>query len=193
MSPAADVSDAAQNHIEGELQHPSSETQLSDEEVAVRDACIARIKSALLAQESMRVVNVALQHKLSDLFRKRRAEDKNNEPDKSVTDQDQRFANVMTSLKQLRSEYDTMERMQQQVDQEFKAKLQDRKQEFSERSEEFRKYRRQVAVSSENSRTGKSIPLKVVEQLEAQDSRKEAEVAAVRLENIKLRNKLKRH
>ena len=52
--------------------------------------------------------------------------------------------------------------------------------------------RRSTIVNSENSRTGKGVSGKVVDQIEGQDSRKEAEIIAARLEHIKLRNKIKR-
>ncbi|KAI9184551.1 Katanin p60 ATPase-containing subunit A1 [Blastocladiella emersonii ATCC 22665] len=174
--------------------HDTVEGASNSEEVQVdREACIKRIKDALMAREALRATNVGLQNKLSDLFRKRRAEEKATESDKSVTDQDQRYANIMTSLRQLREEYDVMERSNAQLADEYKAKLQEKKHEIADKTEEFRKFKRQVAVSAENSRTGKPIPLKVIEQMEALEAKKEQDVAGVRLENIKLRNKLKRH
>lgn len=75
---------------------------------------------------------------------------------------------------------------------DFNIKLQERIDEAQTRAQEFSKYKRSVALSAENSRTGKPIPVKIVDQLEGTEQRKEAEVVAVRLENIKLRNKLKR-
>lgn len=57
---------------------------------------------------------------------------------------------------------------------------------------EFKAYKRGVAMAAENSRTGKGIPVKMLEGLEANEDRKEAELWDVRLENIKLRNRLKR-
>jgi hypothetical protein len=48
-------------------------------------------------------------------------------------------------------------------------------------------------LAAENSRTGKPIPTKIVDQMESLEIKKDQDVTAVRLENIKLRNKLKRH
>ena len=75
---------------------------------------------------------------------------------------------------------------------EYRVKLQERLDEASEKSSEYCKTLRTSALNSENSRTGKPLAIKVVENLEAIQARKEAEVVSVRLENIKLRNKLKR-
>ncbi|KNE61859.1 hypothetical protein AMAG_07131 [Allomyces macrogynus ATCC 38327] len=158
-----------------------------------RAACLQRIKDALAARDTLRATNVQLQNKLSDVFRKRRAEDKGLEADKSVADQDQRYATLMAQLRQLRGEYDDMERTNSQTEHEYKIKLEEKKREIADKSDEFRKYKRQIAQSAENSRTGKPIPVKVIDQLEALEIKREQDVAAVRLENIKLRNKLKRH
>ena len=52
-----------------------------------------------------------------------------------------------------------------------------------------RLYKRDVALGAVNSRTGKSLTLKDIEFLESRESQKTAEVVAVRLENIKLKNR----
>jgi hypothetical protein len=76
---------------------------------------------------------------------------------------------------------------------EYKVRLEERIAEAREKSNEFIKFKRSVALGAENSRTGKPIPAKAVELLESTEQRKEMEVIAVRLDHIKLRNKLKRH
>merc|ERR1719346_470493 len=53
-------------------------------------------------------------------------------------------------------------------------------------------FKKQVALNAINSRSGKPIPPKDIEQYLATDNRKEKEVVDVRLENIKLKNKLRK-
>ena len=64
--------------------------------------------------------------------------------------------------------------------------------EANKKVDSFYKYKRTLSLEAKSSRTGKPLPENVFEQLEATDRRKESEVVAVRLENIKLRNKLTR-
>ncbi|KAJ3370670.1 Coiled-coil domain-containing protein 96 [Allomyces arbusculus] len=189
----ATASDTSANTAAAAPASRTSRTASAAHPAIDRAACLQRIKDALAAREGLRATNVQLQNKLSDVFRKRRAEDKGLEADKSVADQGQRYATLMAQLRQLRGEYDDMERTNSQTEHEYKIKLEEKKREIADKSDEFRKYKRQIAQSAENSRTGKPIPVKVIDQLEALEIKREQDVAAVRLENIKLRNKLKRH
>lgn len=108
-------------------------------------------------------------------------------------DQEQRYFTCLASLNEIRNESDANDISNQKIIAEYKQRLEERIAEVKERTEEFRSYKRNVAATAENSRTGKPLPEKTVEQLESTDRKKENEVIAVRLENIKLRNKLRRH
>ena len=119
--------------------------------------------------------------------------EESNDGEKSVADQEQRFASCMSALTTLRSEYDSLNSTNQKIVDDCKQRLGERLAEADQRANEFSKYKRSVAQSAENSRTGKPIALKSIETLEVTETKKEAEVVAVRLEHIKLRNKLRRH
>jgi hypothetical protein len=162
------------------------------EEGIDREELIANIKLSLDRRDKLKLKNTFLQNKLGEYFRRKRAEE-NHDGEKSATDQEQRYANCMSALTSLRSEYETLNSTNQKVVNECKVKLEERITEANAKTTEFTKFKKGVAVAAENSRTGKPLPLKVIEQLESTEARKEAEVVAVRLENIKLRNKLRRH
>jgi hypothetical protein len=106
----------------------------------------------------------------------------------------------MAILNELRAEYNSNNESNKKVITESKAKvhfhshkLEERLVEVKAKADEFWKYKRQIALSAENSRTGKALPVKLVDQLESTEQKKENDVILVRLENIKLRNKLRRH
>lgn len=109
-----------------------------------------------------------------------------------MADQEQRYQNVMSSLGELRDEADNIKITNKKVTSDYQLKLEEKLAEVNEKSEDFWVYKRTIAMSAENSRTGKGLAEKVIEQLEATERKKENEVVAVRLENIKLRNKLRR-
>lgn len=56
----------------------------------------------------------------------------------------------------------------------------------------FIAFKREIALTSENSRTGKPIPDKVIDQFEGMEARKNEELERVRLKNITLRMHLKK-
>ncbi|RKO93108.1 hypothetical protein BDK51DRAFT_11839, partial [Blyttiomyces helicus] len=157
-----------------------------------RDDLIMKIRSALDAKDKLKSKNALLQHKLGEYFRRKRT-DETRDSEKSVADQEQRYSNCMSALNDLRGEYEVLNTTNEKVVSEYKVRLEERIDEAVIKASEFTKFKRSVALAAENSRTGKLLPVKVVETLEGTEERKEAEVVAVRLENIKLRNKLRRH
>ncbi len=106
---------------------------------------------------------------------------------------EQRYEASMQSLRELRAEYDALNDTNRQLVADGKAKLEAQQQELEAKAREFRKQKRDLVLASKHSRTGKPMSAKVAEQLEATETRKEAEVSVVRLDNIKLRGKLRRH
>jgi hypothetical protein len=98
----------------------------------------------------------------------------------------------MNSLAEFHEEANQVKVTNEKIIADYQQKLQEKLAEVNEKNEEFWKYKKAVAAAAENSRTGKPLTDKVIQQLEATERKKENEVVAVRLENIKLRNKLKR-
>jgi hypothetical protein len=98
----------------------------------------------------------------------------------------------MNILLELSTEYENLNVNNQRIVNDYKVKLQEKKDDATEKADEFTKYKRLITTQAENTKSGKPLPPKTVATLEATEVRKEAEVIAVRLENIKLRNKLKR-
>lgn len=99
----------------------------------------------------------------------------------------------MGLLSDLREESNQTQLQNQKIIADYQQKLEEKLAEVDEKTEAFWAYKRTVALKAENSRTGKKLPEKLLDQLEATERRKEKEVIAVRLENIKLKNKLRRH
>ncbi|KAJ3226242.1 Coiled-coil domain-containing protein 96 [Clydaea vesicula] len=172
-------------HIHGSIILPPPTDQID------REAVIAEIKQISEVKEKLYLRNLMYQNLLGEYFRKKRT-DEARDGEKSVTDQEKRYANCMSALLELGKEYEGNNSTNQANVNEYKLKLQERIDEAVSKSSEFTKFKRQTAIQAENSRTGKPIPVKLIDQLEGTEQRKEAEVVAVRLENIKLRNKLRR-
>ncbi len=99
----------------------------------------------------------------------------------------------MTQIQAIRAEYDVFHANNEKVVVDLKAKLEEKQTEANAKNAEFVSYRKEIASAAENSRTGKTLSHATIDQLEATEAKKVSEVVAVRLDNIKLRNKLKRH
>lgn len=95
-------------------------------------------------------------------------------------------------MKDLQTESRDLKMTNEKSYQEFLHKVQEKALELKEKEEAFYKYKRTTALAVPSSRTGMPLPESIIEQLEATERKKESEVVAVRLEHIKLRNKLSR-
>eukprot|EP01135_Chromosphaera_perkinsii_P005189 Nk52_evm7s322 gene=Nk52_evmTU7s322 len=175
-----------------EESEPEEAAEPEEEEPHVtRKELAAMYREQLDRQKEMEHVNELLQHKLAQYFQKKKTEDKR-EGEKSVTDQEQRYFKCMKALDDLQDEYNKVEGLYERQIKELKEKLGEKVSRVDEIKEEFVKFKKETAVSSENTKTGKSIPPKMVESFMNNEAKKDEEVKAVRLENIKLRSKLRK-
>ncbi|KAK3607426.1 hypothetical protein CHS0354_035120 [Potamilus streckersoni] len=157
-----------------------------------REELMERYHQAIAEREQLQQQNYQLQHKLAEYFRKKKADDSRQEYDKNVTDQEQRYLKYMAQLEDLRRQ-DLQQRdgYKDQIE-DLKKKCEERKERVDKEKQTFMEFKKQVAFNSINSRSGKPIPPKDIEQYLSAENKKEAEVVNVRLENIKLKNKLRK-
>mmetsp|Transcript_10256 Transcript_10256/g.16979 ORF Transcript_10256/g.16979 Transcript_10256/m.16979 type:complete len:273 (+) Transcript_10256:560-1378(+) len=75
---------------------------------------------------------------------------------------------------------------------DLQARLDDKEGKAHEITAQFRAFKREIAEGAENSRTGKPLPGKIIEQFEETEQAKDEETEKVRLKNINLRMALKK-
>lgn len=155
-----------------------------------RDELIQRYQIAVNEREQCNQQNQALQHKLAEYFKKKKTEEARHEADKNVTDQEQRYMKYVNNLEDLRQQ-------QMAEQEEYNERLEEMKERKAEKQakveEEWHKsieFKKSVAAAAINSRSGRPICPKDIETYEINERKKEAEVSQVRLENIKLKNRL---
>jgi len=157
-----------------------------------REQLIERYHQALAERQQYQEQNYQLQHKLAEYFRKKKSDDVRQEADKNVTDQEQRYLKYMANLDELRrQDVEVRENYKHQIE-DLKIRCEDKQSLVDDERVAFMEDKRRVALESVNSRSARPIPPKDIEQYLSTENRKEAEVVTVRLENIKLRNKLKK-
>jgi len=109
-----------------------------------------------------------------------------------MNDQEQRYLGSMYEYKELKNEYDDINNTKQEIANSHKEKLQEKKKESEKLYHEFYKQKQHIAQNAKSSRAGNEFSLKIFEQLEGQEKKKDEMVTAARLENIRLQNKLRR-
>jgi len=165
-----------------------------DDDKVTREDLIAEYQSMLEEREELQQRRYFLENKLAEYFRKKRGEEKVEIDTKrsQTADQEQRYVKYMAQLEDLRTEEMLeQERFQREIE-ELKATCLKCENDVNDELETFRLYKREVALGAVNSRTGKPLTIKDIEFYEQRESQKTAEVVAVRLENIKLKNRLKK-
>ncbi|KAJ3036527.1 Coiled-coil domain-containing protein 96, partial [Rhizophlyctis rosea] len=157
-----------------------------------RDELILSIKGLLDEKDKLKGRNGWLQNKLGEYFRRKRT-DETRDTEKPPTDLEHRYTLSLQTLSTLHETLLALNTTNEKTRSDLRSRLSEKLSEAENKSEEFQKFKKQIALGAENSRTGKGIQGSVLEGLEGMEERKEQEVVSVRLENIKLRNKLRRH
>uniref|UniRef100_H2ZR54 CCDC113/CCDC96 coiled-coil domain-containing protein n=1 Tax=Ciona savignyi TaxID=51511 RepID=H2ZR54_CIOSA len=157
-----------------------------------REELLQKYQVALNEREQLSHQNHQLQHKLAEYFRKKKTEETRQEVDKNVTDQEQRYFKYMSNLEELRQQQTAEQETYNEQLEELKARKAEKHGKVEEEWSKAIEFKRAVAAVAINSRSGRIIPQKDVEVYEANERKKEAEVSQVRLENIKLKNRLKK-
>ncbi|XP_068762170.1 cilia- and flagella-associated protein 184-like [Montipora capricornis] len=166
----------------------------SEPEIPVynRAELIELYQQALEERSSLQSLNSQLQHKLAEYFKKKKSDERQQEIEKNVTDQEQRYLKYMSNLEELQNEERReTESFKDQIE-DLKAKCQEKQEIVNKTSDDFMMFKMEVAKQAINSRSGKAIPPKDLEQYQMLELKKEQEVMQVRLDNIKLKNRLKK-
>ncbi|PVD38667.1 hypothetical protein C0Q70_01286 [Pomacea canaliculata] len=176
-----------------------SSRPFSAPEVTPNPTCLAMVSPsgsirhfmALADREQLLQQNYYLQNKIAEYFRKKKS-DERQDYEKNVTDQEQRYLKYMAQLDELQQQYRTeKDRYEQQIE-DLKTRCEEKQKHVDAEHTRFAEFKKQVALNAINSRSGKPIPPKDIEQFLVNENKKEQEVVNVRLENIKLKNKLKK-
>ncbi|XP_069123860.1 cilia- and flagella-associated protein 184-like [Argopecten irradians] len=181
-----------QEEQEEGLEEEEEEEEEEQEPEFDREALMERYYATITEREKLQQQNYLLQHKLAELFRKKKADENRQDYDKNANDQDSKYVKYMAQLDELRKQ-DSLERDNYELQiEELKDKCEHKKEMVDEERKRFMEFKKHVALNSVSNRSGKPIPPKDIDQYLSNEMKKESEVVNVRLENIKLKNKLKK-
>jgi len=145
-------------------------------------------------RDDLQNVNNQLHHKLADYFRKKKSEEAQNQPlfDKSSQEQEQRYLKYLSTIEQLRKQLEREHLEAEHEIDDLKDKCEMKQRLVNEDRIQFITGKRESAARSVSLYTGKAPPQKEIDAIMQREQQKEYEVVSVRLENIKLKNQLKK-
>eukprot|EP00854_Cymbomonas_tetramitiformis_P006841 gene6841-8171_t len=151
------------------------------------------VQESIEERERLEASNAVLQRKLFTIFSNRKSTEVRDAQGKLQTEgQDTRYQQALAQWAEQLEEKQRIQRHFETQTFDMKARLEERMTRANDIRNAFRNFKLEVARSSENSRTGKPIPERVIQEKMQQELKKEAEVERVRLKNIQLRNQMKK-
>lgn len=159
-----------------------------------REEIIERYKAIVEERDKLQNTNNQLHHKLADYYRKRKSEEAQNQPlfDKSSQEQEQRYLKYLSTIEGLRKQLERERWEAEKEMEDLKEKCEMKQNWVNEDRIRFNKAKREAAQKSVSIYSGKTPSNKEIDSYMQRENQKELEVINVRLENIKLKNQLKK-
>merc|ERR1719183_1808860 len=140
--------------------------------------------------ERLQQDNVALQRRTIQWKAQREKYDAAEKPPSEGKVTEHKYLNVLNHVHGVRLRLRMQQVKAARMSEELKNQLEEKRAKAIECRDSFRDFKRQVARHAEYSRTGKKIPLKIIQEVEDFELDKDAEVEEVRGSNISLKNRL---
>ncbi|KAL2079462.1 hypothetical protein ACEWY4_025206 [Coilia grayii] len=182
---------------EGNRSRSDSESSTHIEEgkkkAEVEDHCIDYMDILTELQnerEKINQHNTQLQFKLVEYFRRKTGDDPKpeRESNKAVSDQEQRFQKYIDIMEDLKNQHRRNAEQHQQQAEELREQVQKKLEQVEREWNAFMEQKHGVGVAVLSRRLGKQAAQAEIEQIQAAEQRREKELVAVRLENIKLKS-----
>lgn len=176
----------------------SSHTEVA-EDLRRREELIERYRQSLHEQKAVKDLNLQLQTKLAEYFRRKKVEASDQQTTRSSisgivsdssTDYEQKYIKYISDISDLRHQCKVMQSSYTEQINEMKILCQKKQEEVDKAYQDFTEFKYNVGRKAINTRTGKPISSKELSSMFTTEKNKEAMVREVRLENIKLRNQL---
>ncbi|XP_053313938.1 coiled-coil domain-containing protein 96 [Spea bombifrons] len=177
-----------------DIKPEDGESEESDTEDEMKEILIQQYQALVLEREKVQQQNTQLQHKLYEYFRRKKGEDTRPEGDKHVPDQEQRYVKYLSTLEEVRKKFMLDADCHQQEINQLRAECEDVVNRVDMEWAAFQEHKKKITLYGHHGVGKRVSPVLVqeIEQLQAREERKEKEVIQVRLENIKLKNKIQR-
>ncbi|KAM4809649.1 cilia- and flagella-associated protein 184 [Rhinophrynus dorsalis] len=184
------VSDAAKNSDDEDAANSTEDTE--EEESQAREELVRQYLALIAERDKVQQHNLQLQNKLYEYFRRKKGEDTRPEIEKHVSDQEQRYMKYLISLDEMKKKNTINGVLHQQQIEQFRTQSKEVINQVDREWKSFQEHKRKIALFGFGLRGASSTFVQEVDQLQAKEERKEKEVIQVRLENVKLKNQIRR-
>merc|ERR1719408_401094 len=147
-----------------------------------------KYEELLEQNERLQQDNVALQRRVIQWKAQKDKYDAEKPSEGKVTEH--KYLMVLGHVHSVRLRLRQLQVKEARMSEELKNQLEEKRAKAIECRDSFRDFKRQVARHAEYSRTGKKIPLKIIQEVEDFELDKDAEVEEVRGSNISLKNRM---
>merc|ERR1719231_963710 len=170
--------------------------QLKADEEQARQAQAEHMRQLLQeareTKELLSAQNSALQKALVP-FLQRKAEGGGQKEEKgNFVENEKRYYDALANVIEERNKLQRAQAQYDRIAMDLQGRLDEKEFKANEIHESFRDFKREIAKGAENSRTGKPIPKKIIQQFEVTEAKKDQDVEKVRLKNINLRTHLRK-
>jgi len=171
------------------------EQRKADEEAA-RQAQAEHMRQLLQeAREqkaSLTTKNSALQKALVPHLQRKTEGGGQKEEKGNFVENEKRYYDALANVIEERNKLQRAQAQYDRIAMDLQGRLDEKEFKANEIHESFRDFKREIAKGAENSRTGKPIPKKIIQQFEVTEAKKDQDVEKVRLKNINLRTHLRK-
>ena len=175
-----------------DISHESFEKSEESEEASqqqVKEDLIAAIKEAQDEQTEIRSKNLELERKVIAIRTKM-----GSIPEKSAEDSMNlhKYLNTLANVNQVQFKMQELQETYNNWAKVYEENIIEKQQRCKEIQDYFREFKREVAKGAEFARTGKPIPKKTIEEWETAEEERDKMLQEVRIQNITLKNRLKK-
>ncbi|XP_064406666.1 coiled-coil domain-containing protein 96-like [Halichondria panicea] len=160
-------------------------------ELVDREWLLASLQEELVEKERLRALCGQLEHKIAEhLLTRKRSDDSSDAAGRTVADQEMRYTQCLVALDRLQLEMAGLHESFTQQEGELRALREEKLGLVIQVNAEFAEYKKETCLMAVTSRSGKKLTAQELDEYHSWEEQKEVEVIAVRLENIKLQNKI---
>nr|AXJ14414.1 PCDUF4201 [Euglena gracilis] len=155
---------------------------------------LADFRDQLEQRERLLQDNFASQRKLAHWFheKKQQEADKHAVEPQAMAELETRYLQWLRRLREERQEVEGLKRANEESLEDYRSKLQSHLYKANEFEARFKEFLKDKSLRAEYSRTGKTMSADKVDRFEAEEEQKNEEVRNVRINYIKLRNRMKK-
>ena len=193
LTPKPDVSSDEQPHESDDQSHSSFSESENEDNMGtaqeIRESTIQAIEESLREQAQLRAKNQDLEKKVI-IIRTKIGTAAEKSTEENVTEQ--KYKGALVNVNQVQQKMEELQATYHKWAKAYEENIVEKQERCKEIQDFFREFKREVAKGAELARNGKKIKQKVIDEWEENEQRRDELLQEVRIQNITLKNKLKK-